>query len=402
MTNNTFIIVLDSSKILSFDQLSKGKGYQFQNCKENTNLKDSIQDLEFEHFYKTKSGSQGLFCVIKISQNKFLELEKVVSNLDGAIESIEWPNQNEIVTFDPINTSFDEIPQAIFVTPRISSSTLNIFFVALSGLILHDIWSGLILLIVGIITKHKEEFERQRVIYASIFTILIGVLCNSLMGNIATTKFGMLTSQYYSWISNLQLIEIFSKNNFLPFNQILEYFNLQLIYLYFSFIMVLGVLLQLIKYVNEIILNWKVSRLQHSILRFFWICTIIGISTASYFYYYRDFRSNLIWIPSVLFGMLTFYYQPSNKPKNFLFGSFGVLEIVKLFLKVLPFTMLAILGISNYWITKEVNLTFSNYLSDGWDFSKIVLSAIVVQTSLSLVYCVITIGLVKLTLKAIK
>ncbi len=402
MAINTFIVVLDTSKILSFEQLSEGKNYQFQNCKENNNLKDSIQDEEFGHFYKTRLESQGLFCVIKISQNKFLELEKIVNVLEGAIESIEWTNKDEIVVFDPINTTKDETQDAVFVTPETSTFYLSLFFVLLLGLILHDVWSGLILFSLGIITKKENAFEKPKLIYSGIFTVLIGIICNSAIGNFTITKLGEQASQYSVWISNLQLIEIFSKNYVLPLNQFLEYFNFQLIYLYFGLMLLLGLVLQLLKYFAEIILNWKIFRLQFSILRSLWICAIIAFSITGYLYFYSNFRTNFIWVPSGLFAIITILYQPSNKIKSFLFSDFGISEIIKLVLKILPFGIFALFGICTYWITKEVNLIFNTYLSEGWDFSKTILIAIASQSILSLIYCLASVWLVKITLKIVK
>lgn len=404
MTNNdnTFIIVLEQSKIPSFEQLSTGKNYYFQNCKENNILQGSVLDSEFGHFYKTKLESLALFCVIKISQNKFLELEKIVNVLEGAIESIDWPKQNEIIAFDPNQKKSDLIDDQIFVTPDVRESTLNIFFVILTGLVMHDIWSGFIMLAFGIVGGLKKNEDNQKWIYGGVFSVLIGIICNSLMGNLAMTKLGEKTSEFYAWISNLQLIEIFTKNNVLPLNQLLEQNNWQLIYFYFGLIVSIGIFFQLVKYILEMILNRKIFRLQFSVLRFFWICLILTFSIAAYFYFYNNFKNNLIWIPAATFVFLTLVNQRGNKIKNFLVGNYGILEILKVFLKIIPFGLLAIIGILSYWLTREINSMFAIYLGEGWDFSKILFGVTISQSIIGYIFCWIVFWGVKLTLKLVK
>ncbi len=399
---NNYIIVLEGSKIPSFEQLSEGKNYRFQSCKENILFIDSIQDKNYLHFYKVKQESQARFCVIKISQSKFLELEKIVSVLEGAIESIEWPKQNEIVAFDPDQRITNEIPKAVFVTSEPNQLIQNLFFVLLMGLILHDIWLGILMLAFAIIFGNKNPEENQRLIYCGVFTLLIGILCNTFIGNLFLTTLGEQTREFNSWINNFQLIEIFVKNNTLPFNQILDHYKITVLNFYIGLVLLIGLVFQLIKYVGEIILNKNNFRLQYSILRFFWICTILTFSVSLYLYFYQNFRNSIIWIPSIIFTILTLFYQTGNKTKNFLSGNYGVLEIIKAIFKTLPFGLLGFLGIITYWLTKEINSTFNIYLGEGWDYNKALVGLIITQSILGLIYCRVVAWTVRLVIKFAK
>jgi hypothetical protein len=403
-SDNTFIVVLESPKATTFNDLIKGKNYHFQDCKVNPSLQDAVQDSEFPNFYKTNVDSQSLFCVIKVSQARFFELEKIIKLLDGAIESIEWPKSNEIVTFEPNSPNIEN--ESVGVTGFDSTEPSNFIFrllsMALYGLILHDIWAGLLLIVLGIFRTHKNSQDNQSWIFGGGFTVFIGIVCNSMLGNLAITQLGVRTGEYFGWITNLQLIDIFTKNDVLPLNQLLSFYNFSVFSSYIVFLLFVGVIFQVAKYIIEIISNAKSSRLTLSTLRFFWLSSIILFGFVSFVYFALDLTNNLFWIPLIIFAILTFLNQSGNKIKGFLFGDFGILEYIKTFFKITSFGIIAFLGLSYYLLTKELNIIFNNYFLRGWDFNYALVLDILAQSFLTYIFIWISFWSIKVVIRIAK
>jgi hypothetical protein len=399
---NTFIIVLESSKIESFETLSAGKNYHFQDCKASKELTDSIQDYHFPHFFRTRVDSRSAFCIIRINQNRFHELEKIIKTLDGAIESIDWQKPNEIVAVNSDQKNVYDNQEGVFAIPDVDNRIQNLFFILFCGLILHDIWSGLIMFIIGILGLNKKQEDNQKWLLSGVFTILIGILSNSMIGNLANTKLGERTTEYYSWISNLQLIDVFTKNNSLPINRLLETFNIPLIYFYVGLVFAASCLFQLIKYITEITLNRKIFRTRFAILRFFWLGSIFLMVASAYIYFFLGLDNILIWIPGIIFTLLTITYQPRNKFINFLFGKYGVLELVKALFKAIISTSIAVLGISTFIVSGYINSIFETYLVEGLDFNRALAANIILQSLVSFCFCWIVFWWLKLIINLIK
>jgi hypothetical protein len=403
-SDNTFIVVLESPKATTFNALIKGKNYHFQDCKINSSLQDAVQDSEFPNFYKTDVDSQSLFCVIKISQARFFELEKIINSLDGAIESIEWPKTNEIVAFEPAAQNFEygNIDDFDIINVESNNLFLILFSAILYSFILHDIWAGLILILLGIIKSHKNNPDNRTWIFGGGFTVLFGIICSSFFGNLAITQLGVRTGEYFEWINNLQLIDIFTKNDVLPLNQLFTYYNLNVLTFYIISVLGLGLIFQTIKYVSEIVFNANSSRLKLSTLRFFWLSSIVLFGIVSFIYFRLNIANNLFWIPVFIFVILTFLNQSGNKVKGFLFGGFGILEYVKALLKILPFGFVAILGLIYYLSTKELNDIFNNLFLRGWDFNNALVLDILAQSLLTYVFIWISFWVIKALIKIIK
>lgn len=404
-SDNTFIIVLESSKVDIFGEQIKSKNYHFQDCKINQAFQDAVQDSKFPYFYSTKTDSQSLFCVIKISQSRFFELEKIINSHGGAIESIEWSKSNEIVTFEPTtnqNLQFDDSSNIDPVTTEPFNFINILFSTILYGVIFHCIWAGLVLITMGVVKSHKNHQENRNYIFGGAFTILVGIICNSLLGNLVTTQLGTRIGIYFEWMNDLQLIDIFSKNDTLPLNQLLAYYNLNVFTFYLITLLGLGFIFQITKYINEIIHYMKFSNLKLSTLRFYWLSTIFLFGFVSFIYFRLNITNNLFWIPVVIFILLTFLNQTGNKINSFLFGNFGILEYFRAFAKIIPFGIAAIIGISYYWSTKELNLIFNNLYLKGWDFNKALVADVVAQSIMTYIFVWISFWCIKAIIRIVK
>lgn len=404
-SDNTFIIVLESSKVDIFGEQIKSKNYHFQDCKINQAFQDAVQDSKFPYFYSTKTDSQSLFCVIKISQSRFFELEKIINSHGGAIESIEWPKSNEIVTFEPTtnqNLQFDDSSNIDPVTTEPFNFINILFSTILYGVIFHSIWAGLVLITMGVVKSHKNHQENRNYIFGGAFAILVGIICNSLLGNLVTTQLGTRIGIYFEWMNDLQLIDIFSKNDTLPLNQLLAYYNLNVFTFYLITLLGLGFIFQITKYINEIIHYMKFSNLKLSTLRFYWLSTIFLFGFVSFIYFRLNITNNLFWIPVIVFVMLTFLNQQGNKIKEYLIGNFGILEYFKSFFKILSFGIVAIIGLSYNQLNKELNSTFNNFFLRGWDYNNALILNILEQTLLIYIFIWISFWGIKYVIKIAK
>jgi hypothetical protein len=401
---NTFIVVLESSKAKIFSELIIGKNYHFQDCKLSPDLEGSVQDTELSNFYKINSNAQTFFCVIKISQVKFLELEKIINFLDGAIESIEWPKTNLMVTFDPtmLKGNFGEVEINMDTPSKNNNFVEGLFSVILYGFILHDIWAGLVLILIRIIKTHKNNQFNQSCIFGGGFAVLVGIICNSMIGNLVLTQLGGITNEYFDWIKNLQLIDIFTKNDTLPLNQILAYYNINVFTFYLIILFGFGFILQITKYIIEITSYLQFSNLKLSTLRFYWLSTFPLFGFVSFIYFRLNMTNNLFWIPVIIFVMLTFLNQPGNKIKEYLFGNFGVWEYVKSFFKILSFGIIAIIGLVYFQLTNELNAVFNNFFLRGWNYNTALILNILAQSLLTYIIIWISFWGIKYVIKIAK
>jgi hypothetical protein len=387
-SDNTFIIILESSKVISFNEQVKSKNYHFQDCKVNQAFQDVVQDTNYLNFFSTKVDSKSLFCAIKIGQARFFELEKIINSLGGAIESIEWPKSNEIITFEPAIQDFEH--DNSHNNDPVSTKTPNLLYVLftsiLYGFIFHSIWAGLVLIAAGIFKIHKGYRDDRNYIFGGAFTILVGIICNSFLGNLLLIQLGARISTYFEWMNNLQLIDIVSKNDILPLNQLISFYNTNVSTFYTVTIFGLGLLFQILKYIKEIINFAKFSNLKLSTLRFYWLISIFLAGFVSFIYFRLNLINNLFWIPVVVFLILTFLNQSGNKLKEYLFGSFGILEYCKSFFKILTFGIVAIIGFSYNVLINELNTTFNNFFLRGWDYNYALIVNILLQSVLTYIF----------------